>query len=101
MRANEANNSGLLSATGNSASFTLGGGRYMLNAIWTSHSGATIQLGMVGADGSTVINLLASALSNNAVGEISLPPGTFQWVAGGTFGAGEKIIAAIARIPGE
>jgi hypothetical protein len=86
-------------ATGSGTAEALQGGYYFIAAAWANKSGATLNLQLLAPDGTTQLPLLGTAMSNSGVNAIGyLPAGQYCFIAAGTFGASEKITAALSSV---
>lgn len=74
------------------------GGYYMLSAVCGAWNSASIEVQMLGPDGSTYLSLpTAFKLSANGTIYGYLPPGTYQWTVSGS--PTDPIKASFVRMP--
>ena len=66
---------------GNTAAFRLKGGRY--NVLSKSSGAGTIDVTMLGADGTTFVKVITTIATTTGVATIDLPPGQFRVEIGG------------------
>jgi len=87
--------------TAGSGTFTLQGGSYfVVSNAGTAWGNATLGLSVLGADGSTFINVINVGTHADATATVTLPAGEYEFVV--TNGTGTPAInMAITRIPGE
>lgn len=87
--------------TAGTGSFQLAGGNYFIVAnAGTSWGNSTLGLSVLAADEATYIPVLNVATHADAVGTISLPAGSYEFVVSNGTGT-PAINLAITRIPGE
>lgn len=98
MRSADGSSYALPGVAANSGTFHLEGGYYMMAASGVTWGGGSVEVQMLGPDGTTFLSL-PTAMSLTADGMIgaALPPGTYKFTVTAATGGN----ASVARVPGD
>lgn len=94
MRSMDGNAASNISTT--TAAFRLDGGIYALSVVAT-FGGGSVDLQVLGPDGSTYVSALTAAFLANGTKVVFLPPGAYKWV----IATATAVYVSANRVPGE